>query len=212
MIAIYKITSLSGKIYIGQSINIEKRWKKYKSTKFKHHPKLHAAYLKYGDTFVFEIVQECSIEELNYLERHWQEYFDTVNNGLNCYLTETNNQRKVISEETKNKIRNTLTGVKHTEERKRNQSKALKPSISNETRKKMSDNRKKYYENIENRKKTSENNPNKKSVRQFDMYSKFIKDWSSASTAGRTLNICPSSITKCCKNKVKSAGQFKWTY
>lgn len=29
IIGIYKITSPSGKIYIGQSINIEKRWEKY---------------------------------------------------------------------------------------------------------------------------------------------------------------------------------------
>ena len=29
MIGIYKITSPSGKVYIGQSIDIERRWKKY---------------------------------------------------------------------------------------------------------------------------------------------------------------------------------------
>ena len=31
MIGIYKIVSPSGKVYIGQSTNIERRWKEYKT-------------------------------------------------------------------------------------------------------------------------------------------------------------------------------------
>jgi len=36
MIGIYKITSPSNKVYIGQSINIEKRFKSYKRYDCKH--------------------------------------------------------------------------------------------------------------------------------------------------------------------------------
>ena len=48
VIGIYKITSPSQRIYIGQSINIEKRWKEYSVTKLKSQPKIKNSILKYG--------------------------------------------------------------------------------------------------------------------------------------------------------------------
>ena len=48
MIGIYKITSPSGKIYIGQSKDIEKRFKAYKNLKCKGQPYIYRSLLKYG--------------------------------------------------------------------------------------------------------------------------------------------------------------------
>ena len=50
MIGIYKITSPTGKVYIGQSIEIEKRWMRYKNiTKsVKKQPAIYNSLLKYG--------------------------------------------------------------------------------------------------------------------------------------------------------------------
>lgn len=46
---IYKITSPSGRIYIGQSWNIKQRWYEYRSPGFRPtQPKLHASFQKYG--------------------------------------------------------------------------------------------------------------------------------------------------------------------
>ena len=41
---------------------------------------------------------------------------------------------------------------------------------------------------------------------------KVIKRWKSAKSAGASLGICPSNITKCCRNKRKSAGGYEWSY
>ena len=58
MIGIYKITSPSGKIYVGQSWNIEKRFFRYKSLACKAQCKLYASFKKYGvKNHIFEYVE-----------------------------------------------------------------------------------------------------------------------------------------------------------
>ena len=57
VIGIYKITSPSNKIYIGQGIDIYIRWNEYKRLKCKRQPKLYASLKKHGvDNHKFEIV------------------------------------------------------------------------------------------------------------------------------------------------------------
>lgn len=133
MIGIYKITSPSSRIYIGQSIDIEKRLYYYKSLRCKQQPILFKSLLKYGFTnHIFEVIEECSIDLLNERERYWQDYYDVLNGGLNCVLTKTNEKNRVICEKTKlilgkkNKEsgmflgeKNPFFGKKHTEETKK---------------------------------------------------------------------------------------------
>jgi group I intron endonuclease len=69
MIGVYLLTNLvNGKVYVGQSINIEGRWKDH----FHYHraPKcLQAAIDKYGaDNFKKEVLQECLRDELDEYE------------------------------------------------------------------------------------------------------------------------------------------------
>lgn len=81
MIGIYKITSPSNNIYIGQSINLERRLARYKSNlnSSKGQIRLNRSFIKYGvENHLFEIVLECSIEELNTKERYYQELFDCI--------------------------------------------------------------------------------------------------------------------------------------
>ncbi len=40
----------------------------------------------------------------------------------------------------------------------------------------------------------------------------FIKEWDSADDASKALKIIRSNISKCCRNKAKSAGNVKWKY
>lgn len=59
MIGIYKITSPSGKVYIGQSWNIVRRWKEYEWYNGAGQPLLHRSLLKYGViNHAFEIIHE----------------------------------------------------------------------------------------------------------------------------------------------------------
>ena len=127
MIGIYKITSPSGKIYIGQSVNIERRFLDYKKSLKKTQIKLYNSLKKYGyKNHIFEIIEECSVELLNERERYYQDFFNCVENGLNCRYTRTNEKSGKLSKETINKLKNKNVdylkgnsfrkGIKHSEE------------------------------------------------------------------------------------------------
>lgn len=139
MIGIYKITSPSNRIYIGQSINIEKRFSIYKLLHCKSQTILHNSFKKYGvDNHVFEVIEECSIDLLNERERYWQDYYDVVSGkGLNCLLTKTNDKSGKLSNETRLKISLSSKGRKISKETKAKMS-LSRQKISEETKKKMS--------------------------------------------------------------------------
>lgn len=148
MIGIYKITSPSGRVYIGQSIDIKRRFKAYKKSSCKEQTKLFNSFNKYGvEAHVFDIVIECSVSELNDLERYYQEVFNTIKSGLNCILTKTNDRcgehseetkaimrakrkDRVITPETCKKISESNKGRVFTDEHRANISKARKGLIS----------------------------------------------------------------------------------
>ena len=90
---IYCIENISNnKKYIGQSVDIYKRWRDHKS-KLKEHKHrngyLQRAWDKYGkDCFKFYILEMCDIRQLNELEVSYIEKFDTTNiqNGYNLNI------------------------------------------------------------------------------------------------------------------------------
>lgn len=118
MVGIYKITSPNGKVYIGQAYNIHKRWIKYKRADCKNQPRLYASLKKHDvDKHKFEVVTECSKEELNDLERYYQEIYSCLGKkGLNCQLQKTGTALKVFSEETRYKMRVAQLGKKQAPE------------------------------------------------------------------------------------------------
>ena len=93
MIGIYKITNMiNGKSYIGQSTDINRRWKREKddsinTNSHSYDYPLMKAFRKYGiDNFNFEIIEECKIEELNQREMYWIEFYNTFFKGYNQTL------------------------------------------------------------------------------------------------------------------------------
>jgi group I intron endonuclease len=107
MIGIYQIVNPKGKIYIGQSINIELRLHNYKNLiGCKNQIKLYNSLRKYGiENHSFNIIEECNLEKLNERERYWQDYFNVLKQGLNLKLTGFEDKKTSISSETKNKIK-----------------------------------------------------------------------------------------------------------
>ena len=84
MIGIYKITNPKGKIYIGQSTNIEDRWEKGHKYNSGSGKKLKNSLNKYGwENHKKEILEECVIEHLSERETYWIEYYDSYKKGLN---------------------------------------------------------------------------------------------------------------------------------
>ncbi len=114
MIGIYKITNPKGKIYIGQSTLIEKRWSCYKALNCENQVRLYRSLLKHGiSEHIFEVIEECNIEELNTKERYWQDYYQVLGEGgLNCKLTRTTDKSGKHSEASKQKMTETRTGQK----------------------------------------------------------------------------------------------------
>lgn len=132
MIGIYKITSPTGKVYIGQSRNIKKRFSGYKKlSNIKNQVKLCRSLLKHGpDNHVFEIIEQCDIIYMNERERYWQDHYDvTGTDGLNCRLTKSNDKSAIISQETRLKMSISGKNKVMTEEHKRNIIMASKNNI-----------------------------------------------------------------------------------
>lgn len=86
MIGIYMLSFNSGDhVYIGQSSEISKRFKEHTRAMLNgthDNYKVLRAYEKYGLPELI-VLDECTLSELNTLERNWIEEFDSINNGLN---------------------------------------------------------------------------------------------------------------------------------
>ena len=128
---IYKITSPTGRIYVGKSKDINKRWVCYRriDKNTKGQIRLYNSFLKHGsENHQFEIVEECEFSQLNIRERFWQDEFDVLGeNGLNCLLTSTKDLSTQVSAKTLIKMKesklgdkNPMFGKKHTIDYKNN--------------------------------------------------------------------------------------------
>lgn len=109
MIGIYKIENkVNGKVYIGQSIDIEKRWKchtSYLNSGIHHNKHLQSAWDKYGEeNFEFKLVEECDAENLNQKEIYWIDYYDSYINKNGYNLTFGGDGGRTIDQETIQKI------------------------------------------------------------------------------------------------------------
>lgn len=87
---IYKITNkINGKPYIGQSVSINNRWSVHKATKDNY--LIHRALQKYGrNNFSFEILEECSEQELDEKEIYYIAKYNSciyAENGYGYNLT-----------------------------------------------------------------------------------------------------------------------------
>jgi len=203
MVGIYKITNPNGKIYIGQSINIEERIKHYSCNNGKRQPKMFYSIKKYGwENHTFEIIEKCSIKQLDMREIFWKKYYLDKASGdwnkmLFCELYDRGGgplsletRRKMskakigtkYSKETKEKIRNSKLGTKH----------------SKETKEKMSKDR--------IGKTTS------KPILQYSKEGNFIKEWINGRQASLKLNICYTHINKVLNNQGNTAGGFVWKF
>lgn len=111
MNVIYKLTSPSGKNYIGQTTrNINRRWNDHKGcaanlNKKNGCAKLNNAIRKYGwNNFTKEVIWECFEEDLDEYEQYFIIKYNSLSpNGYN--LMSGGNSNKKMSDETKNKMK-----------------------------------------------------------------------------------------------------------
>jgi group I intron endonuclease len=85
MKGIYKIINPQGKIYIGQSIDIERRFKEYQNLRAcSDSRKLYYSLKKYTPTnHIFEILEECEEHLLEEKEIYYINLYNSIQEGLN---------------------------------------------------------------------------------------------------------------------------------
>jgi group I intron endonuclease len=135
---IYMIkNTTNGHFYIGQAVNLSKRWREHKNKlRRETHSNSHlqSAWNKYGETtFIFEVIEYCSADKLDESE---QVFLDRYVGSEDCY-----NTSKYATA--------AMRGLNHTEESRRKMSEGRKGNKfslgrypSEETRQKMSESRK----------------------------------------------------------------------
>ena len=206
MIGIYKITSPTGKVYIGQSINIEKRFKNYKVLQnCKGQFKLYNSFLKYGiNNHNFEIIEECNIDLLNERERYWQDYYKCIDiNGLNLKLTNTLDKSGKLSEELKLKLSNSAKGKKMSEKAKiKMRNNNLGKKLSEEHKRKIGEKSKGFKHTQETKDKIrkgklGKNNPNSKLLLNTETGIFYY----TAKEAADSVNIHPLTLRRFLTNK-----------
>lgn len=125
MVGIYKIVSPSGKVYIGQSWDIERRFSTYKKVLCSDQPRLYNSFLKYGvENHKFEVIHElpedveqCILDtyEILYISQHKTCNYEMLNlqeGGSNGKHDDASKQKireklsgRIVSEETRNKLK-----------------------------------------------------------------------------------------------------------
>ena len=191
MIGIYKFQNLiTNEIYIGQSINLESRFKKhlrewpYGDTKF------YKGIQQYGwENFSYEIIEECSQDELNEKEKYWIAYYDSYFNGYNStpggankftvdydkiyLLYDQGKTPKEIADELQIGLSTVYSWL--------NSYSNWQPIVQNNT------------------------------IFQYSLDGQYIQEWPSCKEVQRQLKINASTIGLVLVGKRKSAGGFQWS-
>lgn len=199
---IYKITSPSGKYYIGQAVNINRRYSDYKRLHHcKNQPYLLNSIKKYGfDNFEKEILDyiECNSneelqEKLNTLEIEYILKYDSTNKNKGYNISKGGNQGRL--------------GVKETEEQKQKKRDAWTLE-----RKKVQSELWKTDANPRKGKNFGRSNF-AKYVNQYSLDGNLIKTWESLSDITRNIpNFSFKNISKCCNHEVLTSYGYIWRF
>lgn len=214
---IYKITNtINNKVYIGQSINIEDRWKKHKYAKDGF--AIHQAIQKYGvDNFTFEILEECPKELLDNREIYWISYYNSLKKGYNMIPGGSNGvgYTKGIPVEQYSldgiyintydsaKQASEITGIVHTDICKCCREEILRAG-------------KYQWKYVDSNKRVCPININsttiQRPVNQYSLDGQFICQYETLAQASKKTGITKTIICNVCKGKGHTAGGFRWAY
>lgn len=122
MVGIYKITSPTNRVYVGQSTDIDKRFNKYKRLDCVGQVILYRSIKKHGiKNHKFNILELCDISELNKKERHWQVRYNCIGNfGLNCFIIKGDARSGILSKEYRDKLSESAKGKTRSKEYRKN--------------------------------------------------------------------------------------------
>jgi group I intron endonuclease len=213
---IYKLTNPVGKIYIGESKNIDKRWSSYACLDCKNQPKLYNSLKQYGwenhKKEKIDLINDCILRRKKEIE--YINLYNSHNGGLNS--TNTNRGSSFLKQETKDKISKIHKGKKKpgTSEKLKGRKKPLRTKEHNEKISKALTGYKQSKQHIENKSKSMKGKSvTSKQVLQYDLQNNFIKEWNSAKSAclhysSKDMN----GVSACCLGKQKTAFGYIWKF
>ena len=237
---IYMIQNLvNGKIYIGQAVDIERRWGVHKSElrgNYHDNKHLQSAWNKDGESnFEFTIICECDENQLNTKEIDYIAKLKTYNPDFGYNKTyggeggrPTEETRRKQSESLKGE-NHPMYGKHHSEEARRKQSEANKGENnpfygkhhSAETKRKISENNGSRRPEVRAKIKGSNNgwygkhgkdNPQSIPIVQLNKDEHLIRIWESSMEAERNGGFGNSNINHCLKGRQKTYKGYKWMY
>ena len=205
---IYLITNkVTGKVYVGQSNNVEQRLAAHKCSlrtndgKENHH--LQNSWNKYGENnFRFSIIEECGESELDEREKYWIRNYRA--NDKNYGYNKTNGGKGyVLNEEVKQlRIKKIQEGRKKPENIKRREERAQARRL----------------ERVKQREEYLKTHPKaltvSKPVVQISESGEVVKIWRTSSGAAESVNGYRSGVNKCCGytcNQQKYKGYY-WRF
>ncbi len=180
---VYKITSPSGKIYIGSTIgSTKRRWTSYKQLKCQAQPKLYKSLVKYGvDNHKFEVIWEGPSEERLKRERLYGDLYEVLdkNKGLNLKLPRYEDVPAKYSEETREKMSKSRKLVKSVLTKKCREASVAIRSLP---------------------------------VNSYNLEGNFIQNHPSIKQASKDTGVSPAQIRFCCIDEAWSAKGYQFRF
>ena len=234
---IYMWTSPSGKSYIGQAVDLDKRKSNFLSFGTRYAgSKINNARRKYNNIqyWTYAILEYCDIDDLDEREEYYISLYNTMRKGYNC--ESGGNENKIVSDEVKRKLskakkgeNNPMYGKHRDDETKSKLSEVMKGKycgekhpmwgkhLTEEQKRKISEALKgekhpMWGKHLDDETKDKIRLRHNKPVIQFTKEGTFVAEYESTLVAKNITGINSSNISKCCLGKRKSAGGFKWAY
>lgn len=211
MIGIYCITNIkNGLRYVGQSRQIEKRFLDHLRYDIKLNTKLGKDILEFGKSnFSLTILQECSISELDELEKYWIKKLNTYPNEYNMTpggrdrVVDYNTIRAISKEQISKDWEEGLCIKEIQNKYKAGSSKAIKNQLIELGY---------TEEEIKERGLRKKIKVQGKKVVQLDSNNNVLNVYDSLNEAGRALNLSSQNIGKVCKGLRNFCGGYRWKY
>lgn len=226
---IYLISNLiNNKVYVGQSINIEKRWTQHKRelrNSIHENKKLQNAWNKYGEeNFEFSIACECEEKQLNTLEQYYvfslESYlskggYNISLGGDGLFIKGINNKmnKNVYCIETKTKYFSIAEASRQTGIREASILQCCKGNYKYAGKEGSQEFHWMYYEDFLKKGEIINNAPRKKIEKGHQVICLETGEiFNSLKVAGEKYNTDGSNIGACCRGKRITAGEYHWMY
>jgi predicted GIY-YIG superfamily endonuclease len=218
-IGIYKIENLiNGKIYIGQSIDIEKRWSVHKAELNRNYHcnnHLQNAWNKYGEeNFEFVIIEECDNSQLNEREIYWIDKYGSYINGYNLTSGGGNTEsfsKPVIQFDCNGNELCRFLSVSEAETSTNICYSQISECCCNK-RKTAGGYIWQYADGFTAISQWHFDARTRRKIKQLTMDRQLINIFPNSAEAKRVTGVCDTSIIRCCHGKLKTAGGYIWRF